>query len=213
MGLEDYAIDSGQDSVFEYMTLPDDVDGSTVRISIMLECAELELLYPDLDFLRNAVGAWSAKELPTWERLSRAAAAEYDPIENYNRIENAVDSENKRRDSTRRDTINSKSTGSAVNTTDMQNKVAGFNTDTLGVNSRNSGSDVTSATNNGDSTQDITEGVTDNTGHVHSSQIHGNIGVTTSQQMLQQEIDIAPKLNVVDYIVQSFKHRFCLMVY
>lgn len=40
----------------------------------------------------------------------------------------------------------------------------------------------------------------------------GNIGVTTSQEMLKQEIEIS-KFNVYDYIAQDFKSRFCLCVY
>ena len=41
----------------------------------------------------------------------------------------------------------------------------------------------------------------------------GNIGVTTSQQMLEQEIEVSAKLNVIKMIVESFKERFCLLVY
>ena len=42
---------------------------------------------------------------------------------------------------------------------------------------------------------------------------YGNIGVTTSQQMLQSEIDLIPKLNVIDFITEDFHSEFCLMVY
>ena len=45
------------------------------------------------------------------------------------------------------------------------------------------------------------------------SRIHGNIGVTTSQQMLEQELLVSAKLNVYNYIMNSFKDRFCLEVY
>lgn len=41
----------------------------------------------------------------------------------------------------------------------------------------------------------------------------GNIGVTTSQQMLEQEIEVSAKLNIIKMIVESFKERFCLLVY
>lgn len=46
-----------------------------------------------------------------------------------------------------------------------------------------------------------------------NSHISGNIGVTTSQQMLEQEIEVSAKLNVIKMIVDSFKTRFCLLVY
>lgn len=41
----------------------------------------------------------------------------------------------------------------------------------------------------------------------------GNIGVTTSQEMLTQEMEIAKIINVIPVIIESFKERFCLMVY
>ncbi len=50
----------------------------------------------------------------------------------------------------------------------------------------------------------------DITRHNHTS---GNIGITTSQQMLTQEVEVAPLLNVMNIIVQSFKERFCILVY
>ena len=57
------------------------------------------------------------------------------------------------------------------------------------------------------------EKIEDSTSNSHTSRIHGNIGVTTSQQMLEQELEVAPKLNITNYIVDSFKKRFCLLVY
>lgn len=48
---------------------------------------------------------------------------------------------------------------------------------------------------------------------VRESHISGNIGVTTSQQMIEQEIEISAKLNVMQMIVDSFKNRFCILVY
>lgn len=41
----------------------------------------------------------------------------------------------------------------------------------------------------------------------------GNIGVTTSQDMLTQEVEVAKIINVTAIIVESFLNRFCLMVY
>lgn len=54
---------------------------------------------------------------------------------------------------------------------------------------------------------------TENTGETFTSYIHGNIGVTTSQQMLESELTLAPKINTINYIVNSFKMRFCVLVY
>lgn len=57
------------------------------------------------------------------------------------------------------------------------------------------------------------EQIKDDTEITHTSRIHGNIGVTTSQQMLESELEVAPKLNIMNIIIESFKNRFCLLVY
>lgn len=65
-----------------------------------------------------------------------------------------------------------------------------------------------------DSTEDNT---TQNTNATASSSrtghTYGNIGVTTSQQMLESEIMLRGRYNAYDIIVNDFKQRFCLLVY
>lgn len=41
---------------------------------------------------------------------------------------------------------------------------------------------------------------------------YGNIGVTTTQQMIEEERRVV-RFNIADYIIDSFKRRFCLMIY
>ena len=42
---------------------------------------------------------------------------------------------------------------------------------------------------------------------------HGNIGVTTSQQMLQSEIDLRNKYNFYDNVMDDVDSIMCLLVY
>ena len=54
----------------------------------------------------------------------------------------------------------------------------------------------------------------EHTGNSNRSMLaYGNIGVTTSQEMLTQEIELAKIIEVIPIIIDSFKNRFCLMVY
>ena len=64
-------------------------------------------------------------------------------------------------------------------------------------------------------TETLTHGeqITHDNETTKESHISGNIGVTTSQQMIEQEIEISAKLNVMQIICDSFKERFCLLVY
>lgn len=41
---------------------------------------------------------------------------------------------------------------------------------------------------------------------------YGNIGVTTSQQMIEEERRVS-EFNIADYIIERFKIRFCLLIY
>lgn len=204
------------DTIFSKMVFPSELanaDRLLVIDNILVECAELELLFPDWDFMNDAIEMWSKTELPTWERVYRVALAEYNPIENYDRHEDAVDTENRKRDTTRNDNITNSSTGNSVNTNEDTLKVAGYNSEALGNKNKTVQNGTNAVSNSGESQQTFTEGETDNTGRVRSSRIHGNIGVTTTQHMIEEEITLAPKINIIKYIVKSFEQRFCLLVY
>lgn len=46
----------------------------------------------------------------------------------------------------------------------------------------------------------------------HNGRVHGNIGVTTSQQMLQSELEIN-RWNIIEQITDLFVTEFCIMMY
>lgn len=179
--------------LFDDITLPTGVDQDILINNLVSDLAELELIYSDYNFMKFMIGVWSRKELPTWERVYNASVKEYDPIENYDRIEEWTDEGE------------SSGSGSSTmsNSNTAQHNVAGFNSATL----VNASKDTETASGQGSTTDDRSMEST------HTGRVHGNIGVTTSQQMLQSELDIAPKLNIYDFIINSFKNRFCLLVY
>ena len=69
---------------------------------------------------------------------------------------------------------------------------------------RNAGTETGSVSNNENGTDDYT--------NTHKARLFGNIGVTTSQQMLQSEFDIA-RWNMYEHIADLFASEFCIMVY
>lgn len=172
-------------SIFENLTVPTGVDAATAINSICMDNADLEILYPEPDTMKFLIGLWSSRMLPVWERVYNAITAEYNPLENYNRTE----------------TWSQTDTGqsSATNGSTTTNKTAGFNDSSLAT----SGQTEDSSHGSGNS----------KLSSVRRSNVAGNIGVTTSQQMLNQELDIAPRTDIYKYISESFKQRFCIMVY
>ena len=197
------------DHLFDLMEVPDGVNIPLVKYTILMECAELNLLYPDWEFMYDAIGVWSIKEKPTWEKVYRLSQLEYNPIENYDRIENEYEQEHNDDNRLRSGTSVSKSTSMNQNTS--VNKVAGANTNELAEQSGVSGNNASSGT--GEGTSNETDNLHSQRDRNRASRIHGNIGVSTPADMMQKELEIYPKINIVDYIVRSFKERFTIMVY
>lgn len=76
----------------------------------------------------------------------------------------------------------------STNTGESLGKVAGYNAADL-VNSSGASTDVK-----------------------RKARMWGNIGVTTTQQMIGEQRSVV-KFNMMDYIIESFIKRFCLLVY
>ena len=223
-------------SIFANMAFPTGFsaqDKTDFVDNLLMELAELEVIYPDPAFFKMAVEKWSKKEVVTWNRIYTAAQLEYNPIENYDRQE----SETEVTDGSRQHSGTDSSTGSGSRTTNntgtdtTTNNIAAYDTNTLvthdtsallhGHSISDTTSDSTSVTHGKKS--ELTHGHVEATLHGEKiddditrnkmSRIHGNIGVTTSQQMLTQEIEVAPKLNIMNYMIDSFKNRFCVLVW
>ena len=210
--------------IFDGMSFPPEFsqdDKQTFIDNCIMECAELEILYPSWDFMRLAIEKWSRKELFTWNRLYAAMMADYNPIENYNRTEDMTEEHS--------GTDYNQASGSDTDTHTGYDSVTGSGKDT-DTKSRTSFDSNTYAateklemekgstqTNNHNSTITHSNGRRDDFTHGHkietSGNISGNIGVTTSQQMLEQELEVVPKLNLINTMIQSFKNRFCILVY
>lgn len=47
----------------------------------------------------------------------------------------------------------------------------------------------------------------------HTGRVHGNIGVRSAQELVEQELALAEKADLEEYIIRDFKNRFCLLVY
>ena len=213
------------DSLFDNLELPDGMDAELVTNNILMECAELEVIYPDFTFMKTAIGTWSANEVEIWKKVREMELAEYNPIENYDRYESEVENTGRDRENNKSDVINStsdatsKTINSGVNTRIDLNKVAGFNSETLVTNNETTNSDTNNGETNtttdskGASVQNTNDKGTENENRVKQSRVHGNIGVTTVAQMISGQLDILPKVNTLNYIVDSFKARFCLLVY
>lgn len=165
------------ETIFDGLLIPETLDRQTVIDNILLELAELEVIYPQPQLMALAIASWSAARLQGWERMALALAEEYNPLHNYDRHEEWDES------------------GSADSDGSSRNRVAGFDSSSMAPQSE------------GDSDSRTT------TQSKRSGRAYGNIGVTTSAQMIEGEIKTRAAYNMVAIIVNEFKQRFCLLVY
>ena len=203
LGMYEYLNSEGID-LFSEMTLPAEIDKDILVDSIMLRGAEFEILYSEPQTMRNAIGAWSRKWQHTLTKWARALAIEYDPLENYDRRESWSDAKVEKRKNSGSSSDISVSNG----TDETKNNRAAYDSSSYSPVDQTEGKSNSSAS--GASVQKA-EGDTAESG-AHVGRIHGNIGVTTSQQMLQAEWDVA-KLNVYEEAAELFLTELTIYTY
>lgn len=113
---------------------------------------------------------------------------------------------------------------SAYDSTDFQNRektnsTASENNSTESTedftgNGKVTNSGTKTIVNTGDETNNVSrETSADNTGETtHEQTETGNIGITLTQNMITAEREIA-MFNIIDFIINDFKERFCLLIY
>ena len=77
--------------LFDNLTFPDGIDKEIAVNEILIRSGEFEVLYPDLEFNKFQIGRWGVKHYRTFEKWIRALNIDYEPLENYDRIEEWTD--------------------------------------------------------------------------------------------------------------------------
>ena len=200
-------------------------------------------------FMHEAVCTYAAHRLPEWEKMYLAIQTEYNPLENYDRVEDTTETLTKEgteetaktgsesNEKTGTESVEKQgsetSTPDGTETVTTQNNFNGYNSsqsvpvqdssqtttftqrsDTLSFTNRK---DVQSFQNRKDTisftdrkdTLSFDERTDTRTIDGH---IHGNIGVTTSQQMLESELQIRV-YDLATVIYKDIADHFLLSVY
>ena len=192
-------------TIFDDMVLPNGVDKELLVNNILIECAELETLYPNDEIFKLVINNWSSKELPTWEKLFELFNMEYNPLYNVDAYETITEERDLKYTHDNTDTHN---LTNGVNMTET-NSTSGFNSDAFQNHDKTT--NVGSNTDTGTLKENGTD--TDKGTITTTNRRYGNIGVTMTQQMIEREMDVRAQMNIINYIIKSFKNRFCLLIY
>ena len=126
------------------------------------------LIWQDINTLKYLIIVWAQSNIHRWQKMFATEYLEYNPIENYDRMEEWHDN----------------------GTSEQQTSVAAYDSKEFEPQAKADG--------NGDSW--------------HTGRTHGNIGVTTSQQMIQAERQVL-EFNFYQWLANEFKKRFCVALY
>ena len=206
--------------LWEYLSFPAGIDKQTIIDNIMLNGGNFESYFPDPEYVKYYMGVWSRKWYWTFDKWYKAINIDYSPLDNYDRHEDYTDT-NKGKDthtaSGSVDTITSLDSKTVDDSnTDTEHTVSAFDADTYQPKDKEKTDfdNTTSFESDGSSKTTTSDSKTIETGNTfeHHGHIHGNIGVTTSQQMLQSELDVA-LFNLYDRITDIFLREFIIPIY
>lgn len=208
------------DSIFDRMVLPEGISAEQVVDDIILECAELELLYPNWDIMELAIYRWSQKSQYKWKKLLATENFEYNPI--WNKDGTIKETETRFGTGTAQSQEESSTSGSdsqtVTGTRDSTDelKVSAFDTSTYNNREQRTVDEDTSTEASSEGTANSSRTGTsvsqNEEGRTYERTERGNIGLTSTQQLVMEERSVAD-FSVYDVIVQDFKERFCVIVY
>lgn len=223
--------------MLDNLPIPPEINPQTLQSSIMFECGLLTPLYSEPQTMRAAILQWFTERQWTFEHLVNIIKAKYSPIENTDRYEDLSESnitdithsENMERDYLREEERSSgedKSRAEEVNgQTDNNQHVSAYNVGdyapTDSGSATSSTSMDTSESNEYSESASFTESETntadrkidDDRTHQLLRHVHGNIGVTTNQELIQQELALLQGFNIYNWIALNLRHSLFLEVW
>lgn len=220
-------------TMLDDLPVPEQIDLETLQSAIMFECGLLTPLYSEPEIMRRAILQWFRERQWTFEKLIQIIEADYSPIENTDRYEeytkNGTDSRTgsetinrtgSSQDSTAR-TLNT--TDSVTASSDTEDKVSAYNVDTYSPSSQRTG-DNTSGGERDESESITVSGTTSGTDS-HARQdsgtteeklvrhVHGNIGVTSNVQLINEQLSLLHDFNIYQWISINLRSSLFLEVW
>lgn len=209
-----------------------DLNADALVTELLAQSGEQEFIYPNPDAARKIITAWALINADRWQRLYNTMWFSYNPIWNKDGTTTRTEIESRDLTITDNGTNDNKGKGTekrdlkltetpSTTTTETQ-KIAGYNSnDFANSEQRTIENGGTNDTFNTGTVENSVEGssIISNTktdrGEItrtYSDRETGNIGVTETQTMIQDERAVV-NFNMSQIIINDFISRFCILVY
>lgn len=202
-----------------YFDITDDDESTNIIIDDLTFRKYIEMHYSNF-YMSKTLDACFTNYISTtvedFRRMYKAWVMDYEPLENYNRNETATHIKNIGNEKTTNTgdiTLNGTTENDNSNTpttkhyTTTYDNAAENRLDSYDVSTGKTSTDSTTTQNTTNETEYKTTTLQDLTAHeveINTNKTYGNIGVTTSQQMLQSEIDLRKQ-----HLIQMYIDTFC----
>lgn len=219
LGMCQYYAGEGKD-IFGGMILPDGIEKDLVCNAILTRGAEFEVIYSNPDQMASLISYWSRRYFRTFRKWFEALSIEYDPLYNFDRHEEWTDTDKGTETGHGTRTNNLKDESDLKNessvSSKIENKRSAFDTSSYQPHDLSNTETVSNSKDTGTVTHTGTQANQENRSHdktgTHVGRMYGNIGVTTSQIMLEAELSI-DAWNLYDHISDLFLQEFTIPIY
>lgn len=171
------------------------LENQRAKEKVVYECGMLECLHQDPETFKGAVYQWVSANSYRWTRLFQTTLYKYNAISNYDRTEEWEETDEEHEAQNGEGSNNGNSTAT--------HNVGAYNNDM-----QKAGEDVSE----GSSSYNATGSKDSNKTRKHRARMFGNIGVTTTQEMIESERRVV-SFDIADIIAKEFRQQFCIAVY
>ena len=200
-------------TLFDNIVLPEGIDKDNLISDIMRNSGDLYPYHQVPEYLKRNINYWFARRLFDFERMYEALRVEYSPIENYDRKENTTRNYENSGTDKESTTLGSTTTSTNIGSNDNENKVSAYNESDYSNREKDTQSYNSTLTNTGSGTDTKQTEYGLKRKEVEDIRVHGNIGVTTSQQMIESEMELRAKYDIYKIISREFEREFLVQVY
>ena len=196
------------DTMLNGMIVPEGIDRDDVIACIVEQYGQQTLVHPDPEYMRRYVPIWSKRRLGIWEKLLETTQLEDNPIDNYDRTEEITEHRETGRKTDTSTTV--KGSDTTVGDSMAAHDVSAENANDYQPDSKDTANDNTYVNHISNTAGQIGEAGTDIFTHVNHT--HGNIGITTSQQMIEAQRSVV-RYSLIEEIAADYRDAFCLSIY
>lgn len=184
---------------FDDVDIDSRLDKNEIKMAILERCGTLFPIYTNSEMFKRFSDSFFKQRKDVITKLINTTKFEYNPIDNYDRTEEVHRKYDELTSNENETTANSERNNT------QENSVSAYDSDVYQPKEKVSGvsNDVDTTTGNGSGVIDITEDTTTRT--------RGNIGVTTTQQMIEAERRVV-LFNIYNWIAIEFEQHFFICV-